>query len=344
MSSAADARRSYKREVSRARTPPKRSTRAQVAPAPALLRIWLSGARADAVFSAVETEVEREAAAAAPSSETRETQDMLGDCGAAVHGARVSGGRRREADADADMFSTFVAAAALGGPTPLRNSRELGWFEAQSPAPPSPPAPPAAPPPAAPPAVPPARGGHEMFRLSGDRAYNPQRMGLYARVPGLITGGRLTYRHTETGEYLFYLPHYKDWIVGPVYDNPAREHIFLESTGDNEAGCPDDAFGWLVRTGASGTFPFRINNNVRAITSEADVPSPPPPPPSPRVPAAESVAGAVAAAARAAGAARVAGGRPTRRRRPRRRRRRRRSPTTCARRTRAAFRRRSRSW
>ena len=66
-----------------------------------------------------------------------------------------------------------------------------------------------------------------------------------------------------------------------MYDNPAREHIFLESTGDNEAGCPDDAFGWLVRTGASGTFPFRINNNVRAITSEADVPSPPPPPPSP---------------------------------------------------------------
>jgi len=181
------------------------------------------------------------------------------------------------------MLCAFVgvAAAALGGPTPLRNSRELGWFEAQSPAPPSPPAPPAAPPPAAPPAVPPCARGHEMFRLSGDRAYNPQRMGLYARVPGLITGGRLTYRHTETGEYLFYLPHYKDWIVGPVYDNPAREHIFLESTGDNEAGCPDDAFGWLVRTGASGTFPFRINNDVRAITSEADVPSPPPPPPSP---------------------------------------------------------------
>ena len=63
--------------MSRARTPPKRSTRAQVAPAPALLRIWLSGARADAVFSADETEDESAAAAAAPSSETSETHEKV---------------------------------------------------------------------------------------------------------------------------------------------------------------------------------------------------------------------------------------------------------------------------
>ena len=232
---------------------------------------------------------------------------------------------RRDAE---PMFSTFVAAAALGGPAAPQFC-ELGWFEAQSPAPPSPPAPPPRRRRAA--AIRPARRprdvplGRPCVQPAADGAVRASRP-HHGRAPDLPPHG--------DGR----VPLLPAALQG--LDRRPRVRQSGQGTSSSRHGrqrgrLPGRRVRLALRTGASGTFPFRINNNVRAITSEADVPSPPPPPPSPSpFPPPQSPSPAPSPPPGAAGAARVAG--PPHRRRRRRRRRRRGRPLR-ARRTRAAF-------
>jgi hypothetical protein len=118
----------------------------------------------------------------------------------------------------------------------------------------------------------------ESVTVRGAEAVQAVRMGLYAKLAGLVQGGRPVYERVTSGggSYLYYWPAEGQWIIGSNYSSSAHS---VRSSGFNMgAACPEQATGWQVLSGTAfvSIYPITISPETAApIFAGGNPPAPP---------------------------------------------------------------------